>query len=193
MNTQTTTPRAYQPTTAKLTAENYPYGYTLRTTAFYSLEFRKGKGFRSVFQTINPKTGKLNAPKRGTYSAGALMYINDEGHIKTKTLDFYGMSGILRDCQFIGANFDLFTPEQIQHFYAHAFNMLKVSTIAQVNYAGAKFEDLRPLLSEAVDACTEGIKTGANVFDRIRVDLDAWEACAVPNYNPFTIKSVTIG
>jgi len=185
MSNTTTTPRAYQPTTAKLTAENYPYGYTLRTTAFYSLDFKPGKGFRHVFQTINPKTGKLNNPKRGTYSPGALLYINDEGHVKMKHIEFYGMQGILNDCQFIAQYFDLFTPEQIKHLYAHAFTMLKVSTKAQVIYKGANFEDLRPLVEKAVNACIEGLNTGKNVFFQISIDLEKWEACAVPNYKPF--------
>jgi hypothetical protein len=56
----------YYHTTKKAIVDSYPYG-RLRATAFFSLEFKKGKGFRSVFQTINPKNNRLNAPKYSTY------------------------------------------------------------------------------------------------------------------------------
>jgi beta-galactosidase GanA len=197
MNNTTPTPRttpadfiAWYNSTDKITAENYPYGYTQRTTAFYSLEFRTGYGFRQVFQTINPKTGKLNAPKRGTYYPGALLYMNTEGHVKLKALDFYGVEGLNRDCYFIGGHFDLFTAEQITHFYAQAFARLKAETKAMHIYCGADFKDMRPLIDDAIAAAVEGMNTGANVFDKIRVDVAKWEACKVPGFNPFTTTEV---
>jgi len=54
----------YVKTTEKLISEDYPYGYTLRTTKFDFLEFKAGKGFRHVSQTINPKTARIT-PKTG--------------------------------------------------------------------------------------------------------------------------------
>jgi hypothetical protein len=68
---------------------NYPYG-RLQCEATFSLEFNSKKGFRSVFQTVNPKTGRLNAPKKSTYSTFAFMYIADNGHVK---FGGYGISG----------------------------------------------------------------------------------------------------
>lgn len=49
---------------------DYPYGFRLRCQIRYWLEYRKGKGFRFVSQTTNPKRpGEVwNKPKASTYS-----------------------------------------------------------------------------------------------------------------------------
>ena len=51
----------------KIEVVNYPYG-GLKTKAYFSIEFNEKKGFRSIFQTIDPKTDRLNNPKKSTYS-----------------------------------------------------------------------------------------------------------------------------
>ena len=62
--------------------KDYPYGFKLRTSIRYWLEKKPGKGFRFVSQTMNPKTGKWNAPKPSTYTewAGA-MFLDDQDHV----------------------------------------------------------------------------------------------------------------
>ena len=66
---------------------NYPYG-SLKCRAFFSIEFDSNKGFRSVFQTINPKNDRLNAPKKSTYSDFVCNYKDAEtGHIKAMHFD----------------------------------------------------------------------------------------------------------
>ena len=45
--------------------DDYPYG-SLRTKIRFWLEKSPSKGFRFVSQTLNPKTGKWNAPKPST-------------------------------------------------------------------------------------------------------------------------------
>lgn len=57
----------FLPLDAKHVTENYPYGFTARTTLTQWVEHKKGKGFRSASQTVNQKTGKPNAPKYSTY------------------------------------------------------------------------------------------------------------------------------
>ena len=52
--------------TARLVTNDYPYG-RLRCTMAFSQEFKMGKGFRSVRQSTNPKTGRVNKPKKSTY------------------------------------------------------------------------------------------------------------------------------
>ena len=47
-------------------AKNYPYG-RLRTSMFYYVEHRPKMGYRPVTRSINPKTGRLNAPHTGAY------------------------------------------------------------------------------------------------------------------------------
>jgi len=73
------------PETAK-TCENYPYGFRLRTQIRYWLETKKGHGQRFVSQTLNPKTGKWNAAKPGTYSVILVMVEDESGHISTESL-----------------------------------------------------------------------------------------------------------
>jgi hypothetical protein len=61
---------------------DYPYG-GLRTQIRYWLEGPKPKkGWRFVSQTLNPKTGKWNAPKASTYlDWGGAMYLDNKGHV----------------------------------------------------------------------------------------------------------------
>ena len=61
--------------------EDYPYGFRLRTKIRYWVETVKGKGDRFVSQTLNPKTGRWNKPKKSTYSAVILIGKNEQGHI----------------------------------------------------------------------------------------------------------------
>jgi hypothetical protein len=68
-------------TTAYVVAD-YPYGFRLRTQIRYWLEQAPKKGFRFVSQTMNPKNGRWNAPKKSTYiEYAAVMYKNAEGHV----------------------------------------------------------------------------------------------------------------
>jgi len=52
--------------TAK-TVEDYPWGYSQRTTIRYWIETSPRHGQRFCSQTINPKTGRWCKPKKGTY------------------------------------------------------------------------------------------------------------------------------
>lgn len=70
--------------------KDYPYGYTLRTSIFYWIESKAGHGDRLCTYTINPKTGKANKPKCGTYSTYLYLYLDSEtGHVKTGGIDAY--------------------------------------------------------------------------------------------------------
>lgn len=176
----------YFKTTEKAETNNYPYGY-LRTTAFFSLEFKPKKGFRSMFQTINPKTGKLNKPKSGTYSPLMLMVEKENGHFSYIHGDFNGAEAINRDSRIVFEHFDLFTPEEIEYFYLHIIVMLKVEAQAIVTYCGADFEKVKPILTPIIKIACEGAKTKANLFDQIKIDIEALNACKVPDFNPFRV------
>ena len=80
--------RTFIPTTEVINVENYPYGFKLRTTLFDSVEFNPKKGYRHITQTINPKNGRLNAPKKSTYKDFLIRFYNENNHIKTLSLDF---------------------------------------------------------------------------------------------------------
>lgn len=76
--------------TAPALAENYPYGFRLKTTARYWIEATKN-GERVVFQTRNPKVaGEVwNKPKRSTYSDLRVLYReNASGRIENAALSF---------------------------------------------------------------------------------------------------------
>jgi hypothetical protein len=65
--------------------DDYPYG-RLKATVEFSLEFKSGSGFRSVFQSVNPKTGRINKPKKSIYYNFMFQYVEDlTGHIKTSS------------------------------------------------------------------------------------------------------------
>lgn len=82
---------------------NYPYG-RLQCQATFSLEFNKSKGFRNVFQTVNPKNGRVNAPKKSTYSDFQYMYIADNGHVKFGGFGISGYDDVNKVFQFINNN-----------------------------------------------------------------------------------------
>jgi hypothetical protein len=69
--------------------DDYPYGFRLRCSIRYWLEYKKGHGFRLVSQTTNPKKpGTVwNKPKAGTYHAFAVMVLNDEGHVTIHAIE----------------------------------------------------------------------------------------------------------
>jgi hypothetical protein len=178
-------------TTEKIEVTEYPYG-RLRTSAFFSLDFDKKKGFRSVFQTIDPKSGRLNKPKKGTYSAIEMMYYEDDtNHVKHVCFDMNGCEAINKACKFISEHFDKFTTEQIEYIYMHLFTMLKISMKAKVIYCGSKFEELKPLFDVYVQLALQGIKTKENLFAQINLDIEALKATEKPDFNPFIVKTVT--
>lgn len=70
--------------------DDYPYGFRLRTKVRYWVEFRPGKGFRFLTQTLNPKTDRWNKPKASVYSELAgNMYLDEKGHVEYQSLTGY--------------------------------------------------------------------------------------------------------
>jgi hypothetical protein len=173
-------------TQEKLAVTNYPYGYK-KTTAYFSIEFKKGKGFRSVFQTINPSNGKLNAPKKGTYSPVLIMKQDEDGFVSHVSYDFNGAEEFNKGCKFMHENFDLFTKEQVQDIYAHCFMIQKVNVKAMVIYCGSKFEDIKPLVQTSVNYAIEGMRSGENFFNSMLLDVEALENTKQKDFNPFRV------
>lgn len=64
---------------------DYPYGFKLRTKKAYFIEHNtgKGKGYRLVEITADPRTGIWNKPKRGIYCTAIALYLDDNGHVKS--------------------------------------------------------------------------------------------------------------
>lgn len=73
-----------------LVAEDYPWGFKLRTKQRYWVETKATHGQRFVYQTLNPRTNHWCKPKKGTYSAIVIPYVRKEdGHIKYTGISRY--------------------------------------------------------------------------------------------------------
>ena len=70
--------------------DDYPYGFKLRTQIRYWLEFAPKKGARFVSQTMDPKKGRWNAPKKSTYAdLGGVMFLDGQGHVSWEGVGVY--------------------------------------------------------------------------------------------------------
>ena len=172
----------------KKTVQNYPYG-GMKTQATFSLEFDYKKGFRSVFQTINPKTGRINNPKKSTYND--IMYmVDNNGFITFKSLEFYKREEFNKIVAFLSDNFDLFTSEQVTYLYNKIMTFLKIEVLALWKYCNVSTEDSGALTIEIIKLCSEGKKDPSkNLFSKMSLDYEKLESLKDPNYNPFTVKS----
>lgn len=176
-------------TSEVLTTNDYPYG-SLRCTAHFSVEFKEGKGFRSVFQTINPKTGRLNNPKKGTYSMLMIPIQQDNGHYGFLSKKFYHGDKVNDICKFINENYDLFTPEQQEHFAISFMVYLKATAKAQVIYCGSKVDEVLKTIDPTVTLVAKGIKEKSNFWGNVNYPHNELEMLKVPDCNPFTVKEV---
>ena len=70
-------------------AEDYPCGFTARCRKAYWVDTVKGKGQRVVTCTTNPKTGLWNAPKKSTYVAAVVLYLDDRGYVCSEGVTNY--------------------------------------------------------------------------------------------------------
>ena len=72
----------------KFTADNWPYG-KLRTTATFEIEQTK-RGERAVRTTVNPKTGRINKPKKTTYATKTRIVDGSDDRTYIAELTMYG-------------------------------------------------------------------------------------------------------
>ena len=177
----------YIKTNEKIEVENYPYGFKLKCTLFDTMEFDVKKGYRHVTQTTNPKTNRLNAPKKSTYSKLLVRYYDENNHIKLLHFDFNGDESINKATKFLSENFDLFTKQEIEYFYNELLYSSMVDMKVTLIYCGAKVEDLKPLYHNFIQTTKEGLKSGENLFNKMVLDTDKINATKQPNYNPFKI------
>jgi hypothetical protein len=161
------------PTTKRVEVPDYPYGFKLRTTLYDWVEFTPKKGYRHCTATINPKTGKLNAPKRGRYYPLIVRYFDGNGHIKTHHFSINGDAEINRAARFIHGNFDLFLPEEINYLYNIMLAMSYLDFKATCIYGGSDPSVLRPLYNDFFNNCKAGIESGENLFALMQLDSEA--------------------
>jgi hypothetical protein len=186
----------FLPTTEKIISENYPYGFREKTTKTDYLEFSATFGFRHCSTTINPKTGRVNKPKKSTYYAIMLLATDENKHCKTMVLDFYGDNGKDKVIEFLSNqdNFNLFTTKEMEFIYMSFFSQLKADIKARCIYCGSKFEDLKPLYDSQINLIVQGIKNPTtNIFSQIKFDWVAIDKTKIENYQPFKITHYSEG
>jgi hypothetical protein len=133
--------------------ENYPYGFKERTTMYYWIETKAGKGDRLVTATINPKNGKLNKPKASTYSTFLVLYLNENGHVKQTGVSFYEVAKNQAIFDFLLKEVKIENISKVQqeniraafksHWYAHLYyNSVKYTQESHAEYIKAMNEHL---------------------------------------------------
>lgn len=155
----------------KITVTDYPYGFRLRTTLFDSIEFSPTKGFRHVTQTINPKNGRENKPKKSTYYPIMIRFKNEDGHIKTWSSHANGDQEINNAFQMIGKHYDLFTPEQKKYLQTLLASMIRVSHMASVQWGKKTLESANEVykpLHKKILANTEL----ENIYSELKIDAE---------------------
>lgn len=175
--------------TSETLSTTWPYG-RLRADAMLSVEFNKNNGFRTVFQSKNPKTGKWNAPKKSTYSQVIVQTIDETGFISSIHLSFNVESKKFNEnLKFMGDNFNLFTEQQHEYIYLEIAAMLKVKMMSLINYCGANKDAVMAMLMPTFKKAIEAVNSRENRYESIIFDADAVEGLKVPAYNPFKITS----
>lgn len=79
MNTPTASQllRGHTDAESAYVVHEYPYG-SLRTDKRYWVESKPKHGDRLVTQTLNPKTGRWNKPKAGTYTLALVLWLEPQ-------------------------------------------------------------------------------------------------------------------
>lgn len=107
-------------------SDDYPYG-RLRCSITFAVEFKPKKGFRYVTQTVNPKNGRVNKPKRGVYSHVMCLYREEEsGHVKPWSLNIHGHDGIATLIDFLKVNDVTFTAEESRWIYTTVIANIRI-------------------------------------------------------------------
>jgi hypothetical protein len=186
--------RKFIPTSEKIEIKDYPYGFRLRTTLYDTIEFAPKKGYRHCTQTIDPRNGRLNAPKKSTYAPLLVRYYNEDNHIKTIGFDFtYSTKDRNKGCKFISENFDLFKPEEIKYFYGQILSGLIIEWKSMIVYCGADSDKVKEVLKPYIDIAKKGLSDGLNHFENICIDESVIDALKDPTFNPFSVRTVNIG
>ncbi len=157
----------------KQVSHDYPYG-SLRCTMTFDIEFKPSKGYRYVTQSINPKTGRLNAPKASTYNHFEVLHIDSLGHIKPWAINIRGLKDIQTLIEFITLHADKleFTPEQSTWLWAILMQTTKIS----LYYGNRELKEGKTLpdLKEAVkfSAMIKGFTDNLNFKEVINLGFD---------------------
>lgn len=163
------------PSESKIEVKNYPYGFKLRCTLFDYLEFDPKKGFRHCTQTIDPRNGRQNKPKKSTYYRIMLRYFNNDDHIKTLAFNLESFRNINDAMEVINENFSMFPQNQILYVYSELIKKINANMMGAVIYGGGSLEKLHPILFPVLEKLNQGWRTAENVLNGLSIDLTAIE------------------
>jgi hypothetical protein len=186
------TTKFFFPTSTVKTIENYPYGFKLRTTKKDSVEFKPGSGFRYVEQTINPKTGRENKPKKSTYNTIGLLFEDaTNGHISFYAINPNSAESVTTACLFLSDHYNLFTPDQIKDISKSLYNIVLADFQACVIYCGCDPEKLKPFYVDPLSVLKSIFSSGENDFHKFSIDLEGIESLKIKDFNPFKVTQYT--
>lgn len=169
---------------SKLKTDNYPYGRE-RSTAYFSVEMNN-KGCRTIFQTVNPKTGRINNPKKGAYSPVILpVELENNFFDFCGYLDFNGTEAINKGLYFMEDFKECFSSQQLIDIALYIIAMTKVNAKAQVIYCGTVWDDLKQFYELPLQNLVKIARSESTDFLSCLLDFDSIEALKVPDYKPF--------
>jgi len=121
---------------------------------------------------LNPKTGKMNAPKKGNYYHFAYHYLNTENnHIENAVLRFSGYESVNSGCKFFAENYEALelNAEMVKGICAYMFTAVRVSA----SFTSAETKPMMEVLNAPIKKLLHGFKTGENVFAEVFIDTEA--------------------
>lgn len=138
--------------------KDYPYGFRLRTSIFYWIESKAGKGYRLGTYTINPKNGRPNKPKYSTYNTFMWLYVDENGHVKNGAIDSY-------DREIFAARFEYILNKVGEYFISDVQKQnLRVNhyqhVVANAPYELPRYsEEMKPVFKQWLTDTVNHIKT----------------------------------
>ena len=157
--------------------DSYPYGGK-RTQASFAVEFNKKKGFRTVFQTVNPTTKRMNAPKKSTYADLIATIQEENGHYDWLHFRVNGNEEIIKCYNFIADNFSALnmTSDMHSHIIVTSLVCFKYG-LAWVRFENTEAKTeyiqtyLKPIMSKITELqkvpTAEGYKDVVNLVESI--------------------------
>jgi hypothetical protein len=138
---------------------------------------RNSKGCRSVFQTINPKNNRLNAPKKSTYTNAMFLYtIDSNDHFDTAWfrpdtwLNLNTLIYALSDFR------EVLTDEAKNDFTLTCIAFSKLNAKMSCAYGKIEWAALQPLVEKSVQCLVEAVNNPeVNLLDAV-VDVAAIDA-----------------
>jgi hypothetical protein len=139
--------------------EDYPYGFKLRTSIRYWLEYTPRKGWRFCSQTMNPKAspGTWNKPKASTYAMmAACMYLDNQEHVTWAAITEYTDETDVLDF--------------VKAFPQADFKVLKI-------FAKKKVQFLKAMINGSAVVTINGVPKPESEVDQKRhqAELEVWE------------------